>query len=254
MVTRNHENGREEINNYHLKPHPARPVIPKRVFSGALDLLLDAIQFSAFGQEEEESGNSDNARYRKTVRKRRRDGHFRITDIKTHREEYFSDTHDRKRIRNTHDPQYNVTRQREYNRNPQLCTDEDCGKALFAHKGVPISQKKVARRAKNVYKSRTYVSAHIMLPAKELGSLVADGGSRRTKESTGRKMPHALHEEEESKATESEDLKGDFRVGAGGMGPIARTKHGRSQILPSRYNDSVLQPWKRGTRPKKLAQ
>lgn len=254
MVARNHENAREEINKYHLKPYPARPVIPKRVFNGALDLLLDAVQFSAFGQEEEENGNSNNAHDRKTVRNRRKDGHFRITDIKTPREEHFGDTHDRNGIRNNQDQQYNVTRQRGFNRNPQFVTDEDCGKALFAHNGVPISQKKVARRAKNVYKSRTYVSAHIMLPAKEFCSLVADGGSFPTEETTGRKLPHALHKEKECKAIESGDLKGDFGVGDGGMGPVSRTKHGRSQIMPSRYNDSVLQPWKRGTRPKKLAQ
>lgn len=249
MVTRNQENDTEQINNYHRKPHPSRSVIPKRVFNGALDLLLDAIQFSTFvEEEEEENGNSDIAHDRKTVRKHRRDEHFRITDTKTPQEEHFSDTHEKKRIRNTEDQQYNATRQREFDRNPQLCSNEDCGKALFAHNGVPISQKKVARRAKNVYKSRTYVSAHIMLPAKELCSLVSDGGSYRTEESMGRKMPHALHKQEECKATESGDLKRDFGEG------FARTKHGRSQILPSRYSDSVLQPWKRGTRPKKLAQ
>ncbi|XP_015579835.2 uncharacterized protein LOC8267019 [Ricinus communis] len=40
----------------------------------------------------------------------------------------------------------------------------------------------------------------------------------------------------------------------GAISPVARSKRGRSHVLPSRYRDSVfLEPWKRLPRPQKLA-
>eukprot|EP01018_Ginkgo_biloba_P010721 Gb_14384 [translate_table: standard] len=195
MVSKNHANGKEEISSLNQRPQLAKPAFPKKMYNGALDLLLDAIQLSAFDEEDER---------------------------------YFSIAHHRKTIKNTHQTSTEINR-----------------KAFFIHRGVPISQKRVLRRAKNVYKSRRYISAHIMLPAKELGSLVIASGMEKSAKTAS---------EEEGNRTEGKVIERDFIDEDGKMEPLARSKRGRSQILPSRYSDSVLQPWKRGTRFKKEMQ
>ncbi|XXG64956.1 hypothetical protein AAC387_Pa05g2775 [Persea americana] len=42
----------------------------------------------------------------------------------------------------------------------------------------------------------------------------------------------------------------DFYGGFEDTAPVVRSKRGRNQVLPSRYRDSVLEPWKRLTRHK----
>lgn len=127
---------------------------------------------------------------------------------------------------------------------PENNTAEEKGirKAVFIPTGIPFLQKRVPRRATSAFKRRQPYALQ-MVDVLEQNLSAANSKPLLTADNI-----YKLGDPAHIKQTENQVL-GNEAVEEQAVIPQSRcSKRSRSQALPSKYCDSVLQPWKRGTR------